>query len=194
MKITSLSNTMRLFVCTVIAGGSLFAAAPAVEPCPSTTQSQDWNFPVEASQLLEDIRSTASSLARDADTLASYPLTGLSTKTHSARLTLVKEHINTIGDNLERLQEIRHVTAPWQQLAIDSILPHAVDLAEHTQAAILHLRENPKYLWAPEYRDRLQAIWEGADRLKESVDLHLDLASTQERLEELRMKTVLLGS
>jgi hypothetical protein len=67
-------------------------------------------------------------------------------------------------------------------------------VVERTQAAILHLNENPNHLWAPSYTDHLKAISDRADRLKESVDLHFELAGTSDKLDDLQMKAALLGS
>lgn len=63
----------------------------------------------------------------------------------------VRTCVNAIGKRITRLQEIKHVAAPWQQQTIDSILPIAVDLAGRIQAAIERLNENQNYLWADVY-------------------------------------------
>ena len=109
-------------------------------------------------------------------------------------MTAAKEHINAIGDRLERLQAIRHVASPWQQQAIDSIVPVAANLAKRTGDAIHHLNQNPNHLWTPAYREHLQAIAERTDQMKKSVELHLELAATQEKLEGLRNQVAVVGS
>jgi hypothetical protein len=72
---------------------------------------------------VKEIQSTAARLTRDAAKLESFRGGGLSRQTHATQLTLAKGDINNIGDRLERLQQIRNMTAPWQQQAIDSMLP-----------------------------------------------------------------------
>ena len=194
MKLGNLSKVTCLLVAASMAAGSLVAASPAIKPCDCTVQSQDWNFPGEASQLLKEIQSTAARLTDHAETLKSYSRSGMSRTSHASQLTSAKEHINAIGERLERLQTIRHAALPWQQQAIDTIVPVAANVATHTEAAIHHLNQNPNHLWAPAYRDRLQTIAERASEMKKSVDLHLELASTQERLEDLRNKVAAIGS
>lgn len=194
MKTNRMSSIARVSMCVVVVGGSLFAASPSIAPCAPGSVAQDWNYPAEASGLLKEIQSTAFRLTRDAATLQSYAGGRLSSDSHARQLNLAKSHINTIGDKLERLQEIRHVAAPWQQQAIDTMVPVAVDLAGRTQAAILHVNDRPGHLWVPAYTSHLRAIADHADRLKDSVDLHLELASTQDKLEELRFKTASIGS
>lgn len=193
MKLGNLSKVTCLLVAASMSGGSLVAASPAIAPCECTVQSQDWNFPGEASQLLKEIQSTAARLTDHAETLKSYSRSGMSRTSHASQLTSAKEHINAIGERLERLQTIRHAALPWQQQAIDTIVPVAANVATHTEAAIHHLNQNPNHLWAPAYGERLQTIAERASEMKKSVDLHLELASTQERLEDLRNKVAAIG-
>jgi len=194
MKLRNFRKVTYLFIAAAMAGGSLLAAPPALKPSAAAGQSEEWAFPVEASQLLKEIQSTANMLSRDAATLESYARGGLSGHSHGGQLTLAKEHINEIGERIERLQAIRHVAAPWQQRAIDSCVPVAVSLAGNTEAAIQHFNENRSHLWAPAYIDRLKLIANRAGEMKEAVDLHLELASTQDKLEALRSKAATVGS
>ena len=194
MKLRNLSKITCLLVAASTAGGSLVASSSAMQPCECPVQSQDWNFPGEASQLLKEIQSTAARLTDHAQTLKSHQGSGVSPASHAGELTSAKEHINAIGERLERLQAIRHAALPWQQRAIDSIVPVAANVATNTEAAIHHLNQNPNHLWAPAYREHVRTIADRADEMKKSVDLHLELASTQERLDELRNKVAVIGS
>ena len=194
MKSRNFQKLAGLLAAIALLGGSLFAASADVNSGPSLSWSETLNVPVEASQLLKKIQSNANKLSRDAATLESYGRGGLSRQSHASQLMEVKSGINAIGDSLERLQAIRHATTPWQQRAIDSIVPVAANLADHTEAAIVHLNENPSHLWTPVYTDRLKLIDDRAGEIKESVDLHLELAATQDKLEALRTKVVTTGS
>lgn len=185
MKTRNLSKVTGLLIAVSMGCGSLFAS-PAIELCTSTVQKESRSLPAEATQLLREIQSTATILARDAATLESYRYVTLSPESHAGQLTVARQHINAVGKRLGRLQEIQGAAAPWQQQAIDSIVPMGLKLAARTEAAILHLNQNGKHLWAPVYKDHLKAIADSADRMKEFVDLHLELASTQDKLEELR--------
>jgi len=193
MKLGNLSKVMCLLAASMTAG-SLLAAPPASRPCEGAAQSEDWNFPAEASQILKEIQSRAARLTDHAQTLKSYSHSGISRASHASQLTSAKEHINEIGERLERLQAIHHVALPWQQQAINSIGPVAANMATHTEAAIEHLNENPNHLWAPVYKEHVKSLADRADEMKKSVDLHLEMASTQERLEELRTKLAVIGS
>jgi hypothetical protein len=111
-------------------------------------------------------------------TLESYKLGGLDWRSHAHQLALAKQHINGIGDRLQNLQAIRNTAAPWQQQAIESIVPVATQLAARTEAAINHL----------------STIAEHSDQMKQSIDVFLDMATTQDKLDSLRDKVAAMES
>lgn len=195
MKSKNLVRTTCVWMAGMMAAGSLFAApATASAPRQTSVQAEDWNYQQEASQLLKQIQDHANALSSDADVLSIYARGSISRQSHAEQMNLVKDRINAIGKPLIRLQAIRHVAAPWQRQAIDSVVPIAVSLAAQTEAAILHLNETGKPLWAPEYTDLIRSISDRSDQVKQTIDLHLDLAGTQDKLQELRDRVNQIGS
>jgi len=170
-----------------LTGSLLFGGPSGAGVGPPDVQSKTTpNSSEEASQLLEEIQSIASSLERDAGTLNSFRNKGMSWQSHAFQLNLAKQHINAIGSRLETLQEIQSTAEPWQQEAIAALVPVAVQVASRTQDAINHLNEYQSRLFVPTYTDHLSAIYENADQMKESVDLYLQFASTQDKLDRLQ--------
>jgi len=170
-----------------MAAGSLFASPRDIAVSSETTgPTVEWSYQAEAQGLLKQVQSTATLLAREAQTLNSYSRLGISRESHSNQVTLVRGHVNAMGKHLARLQSIRDLAAPWQQQALDSVLPVAVHVAAHTEAAIRHLNDRGKPLWDPDYAYLLRSISDRADQVKETIDLHLEMADTQDRLEQLR--------
>jgi hypothetical protein len=182
-------------IAALLLTGTLFASPPSSGQ--STTVRVDasaWNFQQEASDLLTQVQMLSDKLSVDSDRLASFTHSKLSWESHATQLHLVRDHINQIGEKLARLQEIRHVTSPWQQRAIDRVVPVAATLAAHTQAAIEHLNENQGHLFAPSYQAHLEAIAERADTMNTILDKFLDLGNAQQRLERLQQETEMLES
>jgi len=194
MKSRNVTRIVCLITAGVMAIGSLSAAPRASTPRVAACQADDWNFHEEASRLLKEVQSTATLLSREAGVLHSFTRGSLGWDTHINQVNVVKDHINTMGKNLERLQEIRHVAMPWQQQAIHSVIPSALILAKHTELAIEHLDDREKPLWDREYVNHLRGIEGRSGQVKQTVDLHLDMANTQDKLERLREQTLLLGS
>src|SRR4051812_46706850 len=177
------SKVVCLLTAGIMAAGSLPAASPNISAAPVTCPAEDWNFSAEASKLLQEIQFTATVLNRDAELLHSFSRSALSRESHAGHITTVKHHVNTMGEKLERLQAIRHAVDPWQQQAIDAALEPSLRMAAHTQAAIEHLNDRRNTLWHPAYSDHLQGISERSNQVKEAVNLHLEMADTQDKLE-----------
>ncbi len=194
MPFTSMTRIVCLMSVAAASGGPLAAAEPVPASCTCATEVSDRNFPSEASQLLQEIRSAAHRLSVHAATVASFRRGGVSWEGHANELTLIREQINAVGERIQRLHAIRHATAPWQQEAIDSVTPMAATLGSRTKAAIRHLNDNRNYLWSETYQEHLNAISSRADQMKESVGLQLELAETQDKLEALRGKLASIGS
>ena len=194
MKSRSVNKIMCLILAGVMAAGALTAAPRSVSVGAAVCQSEDRNFPAEASSLLKEVQFTATLLTRDAAILESYSRATLTRESHADRITTVKHHINTMGEKLNRLQAIRHQATPWQQQAIDSIVSPAVMLAAHTQAAIELLNDRRNNLRHPDYTDHLRGIYDRSAQVKDTVSLHLEMAETQDKLERLKERTNALGS
>lgn len=186
MLFMNLTKVVCLLSVAGVSGGSALGAQPAAPVCTCASDAPDYNFTAEASQLLEEIRADAHRLSRNAANVRSFGPGGVNWQGHAHELTQVREHVNAAGKRIQRLQAIRHVLAPWQQEAVDSVTPMAVTLAARTQAAIRYLNENRTYLWSETYQDHLKTLSTRADQMKESVGVHLELARTQEKLEVLR--------
>jgi hypothetical protein len=178
----------------ILSGSALFAVPSASAVAPPVIQSENAQGSAQASQLLQKIQLIAQNLKRDAATLESYRLGQLSWQSHAHQLTLAKQHINGIGVRLENLKAIRDTAEPWQQQATDAIVPVAVQLASRTESAINHLKENRRHLFAPVYTDHVSAIAASADQMKQSVDVFLELASTQDKLDRLHERVAAIKS
>jgi chromosome segregation ATPase len=155
----------------------------------AVNECQAWNFETDANGLLKEIKSLSAKLNNEATTLESYKRQPqLSWQSHANQLTRAKEHINAIGERLNRLQAIKSVVAPWQQHAIEQIVPVAAKAAAHTEAAIVHLNENGKYLFAPVYGDHLTSISDHSEELKASVNALVEFGETSDKVDRVQQK------
>lgn len=150
---------------------------------------QSWDFEAEASTLLKNVKELSGKLKSNGSLLESFnKQNARHWQSHADELAQAREHINKIGDRLDRLQAIQSVAAPWQQRAIAEIVPIAADVAAHTQAAIEHLNDNRTRLFAPEYKDHLTAISELSNGLKSTVDTYLDYGAVSDKHQQLEQK------
>ena len=142
----------------------------------------------EVTQLLDDIKVQAADLQRDSDELESFSRSNVSWESHAAELEAIKERINKIGQTIQKLQNMRGSASPWQQEAIDRIIPVAQKLASNTTAAIEHLNQSPKRLQDPQYKKYLTSNAEAARQLSNMVRDFVDYGKTRNTLERLEKR------
>ena len=96
----------------------------------------------EVAQLLLDCRDHAIQLSRDADELESLTRSNASWQSHAVKLEEMKDDVNAMGRLAPKLLESRDSASPWQQQAIDRMMPLLNELAANTNAAIQHLSQS----------------------------------------------------
>ncbi|MBZ5513821.1 MAG: hypothetical protein LAN62_03065 [Acidobacteriia bacterium] len=135
--------------------------------------SKTWNFPAEATQLLNDVRAKSEDVVQqsDAQTLLNEHYT--TDWTHVGyQLALVRSDVNAMGKDLCRLQAIRRVADPWQQREIHRITPRLQDMAAQTEASIVLLNNNQQSYWSTGLPNDM------ADVYRDAVRVQLGPAST----------------
>lgn len=87
----------------------------------------------------------------DAEALESYTRSKLSWKSHSDRLTKIKEHANDLIVDFNRLSSIRAEGSLWQQEAIDHVNPLLREMSGHLTVTINHLNDNQSSVHMPPF-------------------------------------------
>ena len=169
--------------------GTLFASSPAERTMPGAARTAGHDFQSEATDLLREAHFVAAMLDYDAEVLETFTRSPqMSWKSHAEYLNQVRDHINRAGEILARLRQIQHVTAPWQQGAIDRAHPAALAAANQIESAILHVNENKGWLFHPEYTGNLASIAEHADDLKDTLRNFVELGERQEKLRNIELR------
>lgn len=122
------------------------------------------------------------------DELESFTHSNVSWESHAAQLETIIEHVNNIGKTIEKLQTLRSSAAPWQQEAIDRIIPVARKLASNTTAAIAHRNKSPQRLQDPQYQQYLKSNAEAASRRSSMVKDFVEYGKTRSTLEALERR------
>ena len=142
----------------------------------------------QVTQLLTEARDRAAVLSRDADEMESLTRTDASWETHATMLEQIKEHVNALGRVAEKLKSARDSAAPWQQQAIDRMLPTLKELADNTTAAIQHLNENKTRPTSGSYTEYLKENTETAHELSSMISSFVKYGETRARLERLEQR------
>lgn len=160
----------------VTAGMAVFPSlmvASTTQSCPTgepTPGSNTWNFKKEASQLLKGLQGDAAEAESSAAALKQYALTpALSWEAHGEQLDSIKAAINDLGSKLCRLETIERMLDPWQQKAIDGVLPPARVAAANANEAIAFLNSHMADFWLPDYKKYVDTIYTETRKIANSV-------------------------
>jgi hypothetical protein len=188
MRFTSFL-TRSLPLATLALAGSLMSgqAVPVIPAEAPITSAYSPFTEDQVSDVLRQVQSRAYQLSVDADVLQSYTHgSQLTWQAHASKLNAVRGHINAIGQHLRYLQNVHGASAPWQQQAINRLVPSAAMIADSTTAAIGLLNDNRRHISLPEYADHVQALYQQADQLKQSMNHFVELDKTQQKLEAIQ--------
>lgn len=151
---------------------------------PATAQKADSK---QISDLFSEIKAHATLAEDDAQTLEAYTRSNASWRSHADRLGLVKEHVNDLLEDYNRMVRLRDEGSPWQQDAIDQLSPLTKGMANRLAATIEHQRANPTHVKMPQW---VEYVHGNSEYLSKASTLIHDLVdygaakSTAESLEK----------
>lgn len=148
----------------------------------------------EVAAQLDAANAEAAELARDADEMTSLLHSDVSWESHAAMLSRIKEHVNNMGKLVAKLEQERQEASPWQQQAIDRMVPMLKEIAANTTAAIEHLNQNHERPTTPDYVDYLQQNADTARELANMVSATNQYGRQRAKLERLQDKIEGTGS
>jgi len=142
----------------------------------------------QVNKLLSDAKTQAFQLKEDAGTMQFLSTTGVTWQDHAAIVNEIKEHVNSAGRILAKLEDARAKASPWQATAIDRVKPLLKELASNTDTIIAYLNKNPGRLQTAEYKDYLEANSDNAEELLGLITDFVNYGKTKHRLERLQGK------
>lgn len=141
----------------------------------------------EVLSLLQQARTSAAELSRDASTMDTFGRSRVSWNTHVRQIDLIKQHINRAGKILSDLHAARDTADPWQQHAIDRITPLLQEMASNTESIINHLNQGGQ-TWHPEYVDYLRSNSVLSSDLSKLIGDYVDYGNAKGRTQELETR------
>ena len=146
------------------------------------------NENAEVSRLLQEARDKAAVLSRDADEMEALTRSEVSWQSHAAMLDTMKDDVNGLAKTVEKLEAMRDSASPWQQQAIDRMVPMMRELASNTTAAINHLKDLQTRPVSPEYADYLRQNAETSKQLSDMISSVVEYDQTRAKLAQLEQK------
>jgi len=123
----------------------------------------------EVTELLTQAKNHAVVLRNSTQEMSSFRLSKVSWQSHAYVLSVIKEHVNRLGEVLQQMNERDRWASPWQQTAMDRINPLAAELASNIEKTIEHVTNNEKGLYLESYPEILTSNSDVASMLWTTV-------------------------
>ena len=138
----------------------------------------------QVSRLLSETKTMAFQLREDAGTMESFTRMNVSWQTHKATINQIKDHVNALRGQVEKLNEAKVTASPWQKAAIGRITPYLDELEGYTLAIIEHLNGQTKHTLA-EYKDYLEANADYSSDLAAMIANFVDYGKAKDKMQNL---------
>lgn len=138
----------------------------------------------KASALLADAKSETAELRTVADGLDRFTRSDISWESYVVVLDRVKEHVNQTGKIVNKLIAVRAECSPWQQEAVDKIVPALNVLATDTQLLLKRINENQLLVRTPEFHSQAAENSALAGKLADIVASYADYAKGRIKVKE----------
>jgi hypothetical protein len=152
-----------------------------------TVRAADVPDSEQVSKLLSEARTMAFQLSDDAGTMETFTRMNVSMDSHKAAINQIREHVNALGRQVDKLKDARSAASPWQKTAIDRIQPFLDELGGYTAAAIEFVNGEQQHTLA-EYKDYLEANMDYSTDLAAMISDFVNYGKTRQRLERLTEK------
>ncbi len=147
-----------------------------------STENQD------VRSLLSLAADQASVLDYDADQMTELLHSQISWQAHATMLSSVREHVNSLGKTIAKLETERGQASALQQEAIDRAVPLLRELAANTTDAIEHLNKNQNRPVSGDYPEYLDANAETAHELAGLIGTTVEYGHTKTKLDKLQQE------
>ena len=172
-----------------IMAGLMITLATLLLAMPQTTaQTTEGQDSATITGLLNDARSSAVQMRKDAAIMESYGRSKMSWESHAAQINIIKEHVNTLGKLVKQMDDARDGASAWQKDAIDHITPLLKEMAANVTTTIEHLNKNQGAFAHHGYKDLLSANYRLAKDFSALVNDYVDYGEAKETFATLESK------
>jgi hypothetical protein len=164
----------------------MLLATETYQPPAVTSGTANWYDVEQASNLLNEMQAQALHVRRNAGRLQIQG-SELDWQVQGAMLDSAKHHINNIGKDLVRLDQMRSKLEPWQQSLVHKITPALHEMVYQTDAAIHGLNAHPNrtYLAMTQYPKYIDQIYKSANEMANTIGTVKQYAHAEEKMAEL---------
>jgi hypothetical protein len=147
--------------------------AQAAVKMPGTLTIADLARETLAKKTIKEVQASAAAVADEADHLRITANSNSGPDSHLAKLAALKGEVNWMGQEICSLEAERESLAPWEQQAVDQVLPLLQAAAANTESAIEYLSKNRDRLWTEAYRDYAHRVWQDSAQIAQTLKHYL---------------------
>jgi hypothetical protein len=140
---------------------------------PGTITVADLARETLAKKTLTQVQGSAAAVADEADQLRMIANSESSPDSHLEKLTALKGGVNRMGQEISSLKAERESLAPWEQQAVDEVLPLLQATAANTESAIEYFNENRDRLRTKAYHDYADCVWQDSEQIAMTLRRYL---------------------
>ena len=177
---------LMVLVLLLMPAGMLFAKA-INQPPAVTSSNANWYDVEEASNLLNQMQNLALKVRRSAARIQVQELQ-LGWQEQTYKLATVKSDIDTIGNDLVRLDHIKSELEPWQQSLLHKITPELHEMVYQTDDALntIGARENRDVLALTQYPGNINVLYMNANQMADTIGTVTQYAHAEENMAALK--------
>jgi hypothetical protein len=174
-----------LLVALLMPAGMLLATE-RYQPPAVMSSTANWYDVEQASNLLNEMQAQALHVTKNVAPLQVQEIE-LDWQAQEAMLESAKHHINLVGNDLVRLDQMRSKLEPWQQSLINKITPAVHEMVYQTDAAIngLNAHQSRTYLALTQYPAYINQIYKNANQMANTIGTVKQYAHAEEKMAEL---------
>jgi hypothetical protein len=166
---------------TLVAEGFLMAFSLAPRSLAAEGDSE------QVSNMLSETRSLAFQLRNDTAAMESFRRMNLDPMSHKVAINEIRDQINALGRQVNKLKALEAEAAPWQRTAIQRIDPYLEELGGYTSAIIERLNGDRTHTIV-DYNDYLQANADYASDLYATLTDFAAFGNARGKVEDLGTK------
>gem|GEM_PF-1389177 len=127
-----------------------------------------------AQQTLKEMKLTAAMAAEKAEQIDFYSVENkASPDAYLTPLNALRDDVNTMGKQIASLEAQRDSLRPWEQKAVDKVLPLMRDAAANAQNTIHYFNENHLHLWSPDYQKLATSVERDSRQIASTINTYL---------------------
>lgn len=187
MRLNMIKTTGLLVLAGLLMPAGMLLGAETHQPAAVTSSSANWYDVEQASNKFNRINTLALKVRKDVGILQ-VEGNELNWQDQAARLARAKNQINTIGDNLEQLNQMKNKLLPWQQSLLNKITPSIHEMVYQTDAALnkLSAHENHTYLSLSQYPQNINQIYDHSNQVAQTINTVTQYARSEQKMAALK--------